>query len=136
MVEFAHMIQFLALANRSMSLTLAVAAILTMAPKTIVAQSNPCEGVSDNVRAYSNPDLFAQRKAEWLACIESRPRDVYVLEQAADFVAILDPALAQDLYEKARASEPDNPRWTLKLAHLHSQSAIRSRDPARDAHLA
>ncbi len=96
--------------------------VLTIAPKnTVFAQSNPCKGVSDSGTAYSNPALFAQRRAEWLACIDSAPRDVYVLEQAADFVALLDPALAQDLYERARAIEPGNPSWTLKLARLHSR---------------
>jgi hypothetical protein len=102
----------------------------------IFAQSNPCNGVSDSSSAYSNPSVFAQRKAEWLACIESRPRDVYVLEQAADFVAILDPVLAQDLYERARAIEPDDPRWTLKLAQLHSRNTLRSTDSAGEAKLA
>jgi Tfp pilus assembly protein PilF len=59
-----------------------------------------------------------------------------VLEQAADFVAVLDPALAKDLYERARAIEPDNPRWTLKLAHLHSRNTVRNIDPAGEAKLA
>jgi hypothetical protein len=123
---------------RNLALTIVAAAmVFVMAPRPMIyAQSDPCEGVSDNGRAYANPALFAQRRAEWLACIESRPRDVLVIEQAADFVAILDPALAQDLYEKARAIEPEDPRWTLKLAHLHSRTALRSSDPARDAKLA
>jgi tetratricopeptide (TPR) repeat protein len=92
--------------------------------------------VSDSGVAYSNPALFAQRRAEWLACIESSPGDVNVLEQAADFVALLDPALAQDLYQKAEAIEPDNPRWILKLAQLHSRNAQRSADPVSAAKLA
>src|SRR5215510_14738805 len=127
MVKSAEMIQF---RIGHMGLTAAAAVLLTMTPSTtILGQSNPCQGVSDNGSAYSNPALFAQPKTEWLACIASRPRDVDVLEQAADFVAILDPALAQDLYEKARAIEPDNPRWTSKLAHLYSRIAQRSPDP-------
>src|SRR5262249_7525123 len=119
-------------------LTIAASAILlTIPPSTpVLAQSNPCEGVSDSGSAYSDPALFARRKAEWLACIDSHPRDVYVLEQGADFVAILDAALAQELYEKARLIEPDNPRWTSKLAHLHSRNSQRSSDPVRDAKLA
>jgi hypothetical protein len=122
--------------TRNLGLT-AAAVLLTMAPNTtIFAQSNPCAGVSDSGIAYSNPALFEQRKTEWLACIASRPRDVLVLEQSADFVAILDPALAQDLYEKARAIEPDNPKWASKLAHLYSRNVERSPDPTRDAKLA
>ena len=115
----------------------AAAVLLTMPQNAkIFAQLNPCAGVSDSGLAYSNPALFEQRKTEWLACIASRPRDVLVLEQAADFVAILDPALAQDLYEKARAIEPDNSKWASKLAHLYSRNAERSADPTRDAKLA
>ena len=111
--------------------------VLTLAPKTTVfAQSNPCKGVSDSGTAYSNPALFAQRRAEWLACIDASPGDIYVLEQAADFVAVLDPALAQDLYERARAIEPGDPRWTQKLAQLHSRNTLRSADPAGEANLA
>ena len=59
-----------------------------------------------------------------------------MLEQAADFLAILDSALARDLYEKARAIEPENPRWTLKLARLHSQNTLRGNDSALEAKLA
>jgi hypothetical protein len=130
------MIHFLA-ALRKIALTAAFAAPLTMAPQTTMfAQSNPCDVVSDSGLAYSNPALFAQRKAEWLACIDSKPGDVNVLEQAADFVALLDPALAQGLYEKARTIEPDNPRWTLKLAQLHSRNTLRSADSAGEAKLA
>src|SRR6516162_3513841 len=123
---------------RNLPLTIVAAAMVFVMPSRpmIYAQSDACEGVSDNGRAYANPALFAQRRAEWLACIESRPRDVLVIEQAADFVSILDPELAQDLYEKARASEPEDPRWPLKLAQLHSRTALRSSDPAHEAKLA
>jgi len=119
------------------ALTIVTSAILlTMTTNTVLAQANPCARVSDNGRAYSDPALFSQREAEWLACIDSRPRDVDVIEQAADFVAILDPALAEELYEKARAIEPNDPRWTSKLAHLHSLNSQRSSDPVRETKLA
>jgi hypothetical protein len=134
MLKSAEMIQF---CIRNLKVIAAAAVLLTMAStRTIFSQSNPCAGVSDSGTAYSKPALYEQRKTEWLACIASRPRDVNVLEQTADFLAILDPAIAQDLYERARAIEPDNPRWTSKLAHLHSRSAQGSLDPAREANLA
>jgi hypothetical protein len=100
------------------------------------AQVDPCARVSDSGRAYSDPAVFAQRKAEWLACLDSRPRDLDVLEQAADFIAVLDPTLALHLYENARAIEPNNPRWTSKLAHLHTLNSQRSNDPLPEARLA
>src|SRR5689334_18844787 len=111
---------------RQLALTSAFV-VLTLAPQTtLFAQSDPCKGVSDSGTAYSNPALFAQRKVEWLACIDSVPSNVDVIEQAADFVAILDPVLAQNLYEKARAIEPNNPHWTQKLAQLHGRNTLRS----------
>jgi hypothetical protein len=123
-------------ALRQMALIAAMAVFAVAPGTTIFAQTNPCKGVSDSGTVYSNPALFAQRKAEWLACIDSSPPDVLLLEQAADFVSILDPALARDLYERARTIEPDNPRWTQKLAQLHSRNTLRSADPAGEANLA
>jgi hypothetical protein len=115
----------------------ALAFLHAMGSMTAVhAQADPCARVSDSGRAYSDPAVFAQRKAEWLVCIDSRPRDVDVIEQAADFIAVLDPTVALQLYEKARAIEPNNPRWTSKLAHLHSRNSQRSNDPLPEARLA
>jgi hypothetical protein len=116
---------------------LATALLLAMTPNTAAfAQADPCARVSDSGRAYSEPAVFAQRKAEWLACLDASPRDVDVLEQAADFIAVLDPTLALQLYENGRAIEPNNPRWTSKLAHLHSLNSQRSNDPLPEATLA
>jgi len=122
---------------RHLTRAAALAVPLALVAETaVLGQSNPCAQVSDNYTGYSNAAIFAQRRAEWLACIDSRPRDVDVLEQAADFVAVLDPALARDLYERARAIQPADPRWTLKLAHLYSRNTLRSADPPREAKLA
>jgi hypothetical protein len=120
---------------RHVALTVGLTLLMLAPSTTIFAQSEPCKGVSDSGTAYSSPTLFAQRRAEWLACIDSAPHDVYVLEQVADFVAVLDPPLARDLYGRARAIEPDNPRWSLKLAQLHSRNTSRSTDPAVEAEL-
>jgi hypothetical protein len=75
---------------RNIALTAAFAALLTLGQETTaLGQSNPCAVVSDSGVAYANPALFAQRKAEWLACIDSKPGDVNMLEQAAAYAGQL-----------------------------------------------
>jgi tetratricopeptide (TPR) repeat protein len=105
-----------------------LAALLTTAG-SVVAQSNPLGGPRDG-RAYSDPALYAQLKAQWLARVEALPQDVEVLGAAAGFFMILDRPLAEELLERARALEPDNPAWVSKLAHLHRMNAAVQGDVA------
>ncbi|HVH29723.1 MAG TPA: hypothetical protein VM818_23410 [Vicinamibacterales bacterium] len=94
-----------------------LAALLTTAA-SVFAQSTPFGGPTDG-RAYSDPALYARTKAEWLARVEALPQDVEVLGAAAGFFMIFDRPLAEDLLERARALEPNNPAWVSKLVHLH-----------------
>jgi tetratricopeptide (TPR) repeat protein len=73
--------------------------------------------------ALSNPVLYAQRKGQWLARVQASPKDVDVLEQAADFLTVLDRPLAINLLERARDLEPNNARWLQRLGHLHRLNA-------------
>ena len=106
-----------------------LAALLTTAG-SVFAQSNPLARPSD-ARAYSNPALYAQLKAQWLARVEALPQDVDILGAAAGFFMILDRPLAEELLERARALEPNNPAWVSKLAHLHRMNAAGQGDSAR-----
>lgn len=85
------------------------------------AQSNPFDGL----RNSRDPRFYEENKAQWLARVQALPQSVDVLEQAADFFIIRDRALAQDLLERARALEPDSPRWPRQLAQLHKLNAQR-----------
>jgi hypothetical protein len=89
------------------------------------AQSNPFDSLG---RISVDPAVYAQQKAQWLARVDARPDDVLVLEGAADFLIIRDRPIAQQLFERARALEPNNAKWTAKLAHLHSLTAARGND--------
>lgn len=100
-----------------------LAAVLATAG--VLAQSDPFDGLNSRGRSYADPALYAQQKAQWLARVEAMPQNVDVLESAADFFMILDRPLAKDLLERARALEPDNPRWVEKLAQLHRLNAAR-----------
>jgi tetratricopeptide (TPR) repeat protein len=85
------------------------------------AQSNPF----DALRNSGDPKLYDEHKAQWLARVEALPQNVDVLEGAADFFMIRDRPLAQELLERARALEPNSPRWPAKLAQLHRLNANR-----------
>ena len=100
-----------------------LAAVLATAG--VLAQADPFDGLNSRGRSYADPALYAQHKAQWLARVEAMPQNVDVLEGAADFFIILDRPLAKDLLERARALEPDNPRWVEKLAQLHRLNAAR-----------
>ncbi len=105
-----------------------LAALLTTAG-SVFAQSNPFDGLIGGALS-PDPVLYAKQKAQWLARVEALPQDVDVLEGAAQFFIIRDRPLAQDLLGRARALEPDNPRWVLQLAHLHRMNAAARGDAA------
>ena len=105
-----------------------LAALLTTAG-SMFAQSNPFDGLIGGALS-PDPVLYAKQKAQWLARVEALPQDVDVLEGAAQFFIIRDRPLAQDLLGRARALEPDNPRWVLQLAHLHRMNAATRGDAA------
>src|SRR5688500_7146729 len=90
---------------------------------SVLAQSSPFDGLDSRGRALSDPALYAQQKAQWLARVELRPDDVDVLEGAAGFFMIRDRPLAEELLERARVLEPNNPKWASSLAHLHKLNA-------------
>jgi tetratricopeptide (TPR) repeat protein len=98
--------------------------LIALATAGIVgAQSNPFDGLDTRGRAYTDPAVYARAKAQWLARVEAMPENVDVLEGAADFFAILDRPLALELFERASALEPNNPRWMQKLAQMHRLNA-------------
>ena len=99
--------------GRHMAFTVLAAVLATAG---VLAQSDPFDGLNSRGRSYADPALYAQHKAQWLARVEAMPQNVDVLEGAADFFIILDRPLAKDLLERARALEPDDPRWVEQLA--------------------
>jgi tetratricopeptide (TPR) repeat protein len=99
-----------------------MAALVLATAGTVSAQSRPI-GPVGSAAVYSNPALYAEGKAEWLARLEASPQDVDVLEGAAQYLIIFDRPLAQDLLERGRALDPRNPRWSEKLADLHKLNA-------------
>ena len=99
-----------------------VMVVLLAAERGANAQ-NPTGAPRTSGAVYADPALYAQRKAEWLTRVEASPQDVDVLGQAAQFLIIRDRPLAQNLFERARAIEPENPKWTEQLAQVHKLNA-------------
>ena len=81
------------------------------------------EQADERSRALRDPALYAQSKAQWLARVEAAPDNVDVLEGAANFFMIRDRALSEQLLERARALQPDNFQWPMKLAQVHRLNA-------------
>jgi hypothetical protein len=104
-------------------LPIALVIVLLATSGSALAQSNPFDGLDTRGRAYSDAALYAKSKAQWLARVEAMPENVDVLDGAADFFIILDRPLAAELFERARAFEPNNPKWVQKLAQLHRLNA-------------
>jgi len=69
-----------------------------------LAQTNPFDGLNSRGLSYSDPALYAQHKAQWLARVQALPQNVDVLEGAADFFMILDRPLAQDLLYRGQGN--------------------------------
>jgi tetratricopeptide (TPR) repeat protein len=98
-------------------------AVLPAASVAVQAQTNPFDGLNSRGQAYSDAAVYAQHKERWLARVQALPKNVDVLEGAADFFMILDRPIAQELLERARDLEPNDAKWVQKLAHLHRLNA-------------
>jgi hypothetical protein len=101
---------------------LSIVAVVVVTAATMSAQSRPI-GPVGSAAVYSNPALYAQGKAQWLARLEASPQDVDLLAGAAQYFIIFDRPLAQGLLERGRALDPLNPRWSDQLAQLHKLNA-------------
>lgn len=62
-------------------------------------------------------------KPEWVAIVNKQPDDVRVLSNAASFFFRRDKELAEQMYSKCAALEPDNDHWQerlLKMREFHT----------------
>jgi len=53
--------------------SLAFLAVLLMVPIAALAQTNPFDGLNTGGRAYLDPSVYAQQKAQWLARVDAMP---------------------------------------------------------------
>ncbi len=77
-----------------------------------------------HLSAREETDAFAVAKQKWLNVAESNPHDLSILDNAASFFRSSDPSYSELLYQKAKALEPDNPKWSEKLAQVSTIMGI------------
>ena len=67
---------------------------------------------------------YEEGKKLWLKQVQVHPENLSILDHAANYLLLVDRDAAEELWKKAESSEPANPRWPEKLAHLYNLSAI------------
>ena len=110
-------------------LPLIVVAGILVATGSALAQPAARDAADARARAYTNPAVYAEQKAQWMARLQRFADNVDILEGAADFFILYERPLAQQLFEQARSLEPNNPRWPTRLAALHRLNAESFDDP-------
>src|SRR5262245_25540469 len=79
---------------------------------------------------FEGCETYEKAKTTWLKSLERNPDNIAVLENASNFF-FESPSLVEPLLHRARALDPDNPKWLQKLAQLHSGKAIHLTGTAR-----
>jgi tetratricopeptide (TPR) repeat protein len=69
------------------------------------------------------PEAFARGKELWQRHVEASPTNTAVLGNAANYFFRADKELAEGLYRKAQALEPEEPFWCERLGHLYELMA-------------
>jgi tetratricopeptide (TPR) repeat protein len=82
------------------------------------------------------PEAYAEGKRRWLDVVAERGNDVAVLRHAADFLSRGDPAIAEELYRRGSAVEPQESRWRTSLGLLRVRAYRRSTLPKERVQLA
>ena len=83
---------------------------------------------SMGVHASLNPEAYIEIKRKWLALIEQYPNNTKIIGNAANFVLLADRDLADELLERAKKLDPEDPKWASKLGHSHELRLIGERN--------
>ena len=86
-----------------------------------------------NIHLPLDPDAYAQAKALWLEQTARLPANGAVLNNAANFFIQSDRELADDLYSRGQALEPENAMWAFHRGTLASLELIRGPESAQVA---
>ncbi|WP_437592902.1 tetratricopeptide repeat protein [Sorangium sp. So ce1000] len=73
-----------------------------------------------------HPDAYNEGKRLWLSVVSNSPNNLAVLRNAGSFLASGDPDIAEELYKRGAAIEPDESVWWQRLGGLHFRSSIGS----------
>ncbi len=76
-------------------------------------------------------EFYDQVKRLWIAALTRNPEDAQVLGRAAEFFVLIDKVWSGELFRRAKAIEPGNPRWSKKLAFLFDLEMASRQDESR-----
>jgi hypothetical protein len=100
--------------------------IIEHAPETSIAGSNFAD-----LDYHMDGAAYEQARQLWMSQIETNPQNIAILGNAASFLTLCDKTKCGELLRRAKTLEPDNPRWTERLAHLYSLEMRGKDDAAR-----
>ena len=100
--------------------------IVEHAPGTGVAGS-----VGVELDAVLEPAAYQEGSRLWRKQAEDHANEPVVLGNAANYFLIHDSARAEEFYKKARALDPDSPKWARRLAQVMSLRMIGASDEKR-----
>jgi len=75
---------------------------------------------------------YEDGKKAWLEQVERQPQDAALLGRAAGYLQLHDSAMAEDLYRRAEAAEPQNAQWSAELGHLYQRGISRETGEVRE----
>ena len=89
-----------------------------------IIQNHPEDGITGLPYANLNPsidgEIYYEAKKLWLKHIETQNKNTDILGNAAAFFLRSDKDVAEDLFKRAQALEPYNPKWPERLGHLYA----------------
>jgi tetratricopeptide (TPR) repeat protein len=71
------------------------------------------------IDAIEDPAGFRQAKQAWLEQVRAHEKNATILGNAANFFLIRERAIAEELLQKTKKLEPNNPEWPDDLGHLY-----------------
>lgn len=81
--------------------------------------------------AILESSAYAEGKQAWMEQVDRDPTNAAILGHAAAYFLLHDSAAAEDLYRRAEAAEPQNPKWTRQLGQLYSLGLSGKADEGR-----
>jgi hypothetical protein len=99
-------------------------------------RNRPDEAVLDT--PFGRLDLldgsaYEDGKKAWLEQVDRRPKEAALLGRAAGYLLLHDAAMAENLYRRAEAADPQNAEWPSELGHLYQLGIARETGEARQA---
>jgi len=98
--------------------------IIERAPESSIAGSNFAD-----LDEHTDGAAYELARQLWMSQIETHPENTAILGNAASVLTLCDKTKCGELLRRAKTLEPDNPRWTERLAHLYSLE-MKGKDPA------